>query len=227
MANLWKKLRARRRELDLTQKEVADYCGVTVASVSQWEAKETDRQAFPRQDNIQKLSEILQVEPNWFYTGDNNQSPIISAIANLEEDDFIKVKAKVDSRQLSKLWTKLKARRKELDLTQGEIAKHCDVTTATVSKWEHKSIEGRAYPRRDKLEKLCEILKVDMLWLLDENDSKTNTSVAQLEPSSQTPTFLQEQMKVINTYTDLIAKNKLIPADLTILKALADYIENR
>ncbi|WP_163832229.1 helix-turn-helix domain-containing protein [Spartinivicinus ruber] len=229
MSEIWKKLRARRRELDLTQKEVADYCEVSVTSVSQWESQAPERQAFPRQDKIQKLSEILQVDTNWFYSDDEDS--IFSAVSILEEDEYQKAKAKVNERQMSSLWSKLRKRRKELNLTQGEIAKYCEVSLAAVGKWESKDPETRAYPKRNKLQKLSEVLKVNHLWLLDGNESLSATQEHTDKISSNSispdPAFWQEQMRIINTYTDLVAKNKLTPADLKILDALAEYIINR
>lgn len=53
-------IKNRRLALGLTQKEVADYTGVAEATVSRWESAEINNM---RRDRIEKLSEILQVDP--------------------------------------------------------------------------------------------------------------------------------------------------------------------
>ena len=65
-------IKERRLHLGLTQKEVADYTGVTEATVSRWESGEISNM---RRDKIEKLSEILQVDPL-----------SIMAAQNIEED---------------------------------------------------------------------------------------------------------------------------------------------
>lgn len=53
-------LSSRRVELSLTQKQVADYVGVTEATVSRWESGKIDNM---RRDKIAKLANILRVSP--------------------------------------------------------------------------------------------------------------------------------------------------------------------
>lgn len=53
-------LRQRRLDLGLTMKEVADYVGVSEATVQRWEVGNI---ANMRRDRIQKLSEILRISP--------------------------------------------------------------------------------------------------------------------------------------------------------------------
>lgn len=54
-------LSIRRKELGKTQKEVAEYVGVTEATVSRWESGNI---ANMRRDKIQKLAEILETTPS-------------------------------------------------------------------------------------------------------------------------------------------------------------------
>ena len=58
--NIGKKISNRRVELSLTQKQVADYVGVTEATVSRWESGEIENM---RRDKIAKLANILKVSP--------------------------------------------------------------------------------------------------------------------------------------------------------------------
>lgn len=50
----------RRTELGLTQREVADYVGVSEATVSRWESGDIDNM---RRDRIAKLSAVLRISP--------------------------------------------------------------------------------------------------------------------------------------------------------------------
>ena len=58
--SIGKKLYARRKELSLTQKQIADYVGVTEATVSRWESGEIDNM---RRDKIANLARVLKVSP--------------------------------------------------------------------------------------------------------------------------------------------------------------------
>ena len=54
-------IRMRRLDLGLTQKEVADRCGVTEATVSRWESGDIKNM---RRDNIAILAHVLDVPPS-------------------------------------------------------------------------------------------------------------------------------------------------------------------
>ena len=51
---------SRRAELELTQKAVADYCGVSEGTVSRWESGDIDNM---RRDRIAALAQILRISP--------------------------------------------------------------------------------------------------------------------------------------------------------------------
>ena len=55
-----KRLYERRKELSLTQKQIADYVGVTEATVSRWESGEIGNM---RRDKIANLARVLKVSP--------------------------------------------------------------------------------------------------------------------------------------------------------------------
>lgn len=54
-------IKARRLDLGLTQKEIADRCGVTEATVSRWESGDIKNM---RRDKIAMLANILDVPPS-------------------------------------------------------------------------------------------------------------------------------------------------------------------
>lgn len=77
----------RRKELGLTQKEVADLVGVTEATVSRWESGEI---ANMRRDKIAALSNALKTTPNFIMTGKyDSVSEIPPGFAPLPEMDKV------------------------------------------------------------------------------------------------------------------------------------------
>ena len=76
------KIKQRRLELGLTLEKVANYVGVSKATVSRWESGEIENM---RRDRIAKLSEILRVKPNFIMgieTG--TKFPILNSIRNYD-----------------------------------------------------------------------------------------------------------------------------------------------
>lgn len=65
---IYKKIKQRRKELDLTIREVAQRIGVSAATVSRWESGEIVNM---RRDKIISLSKILQVSPSFFIDPEN------------------------------------------------------------------------------------------------------------------------------------------------------------
>ena len=64
--SIGKKIRERRNSLALTQRQVADYVGVTEATVSRWESGDIGNM---RRDKIAHLAKVLKVSPLLFITG--------------------------------------------------------------------------------------------------------------------------------------------------------------
>lgn len=66
-------LSERRKELGLTQKEVADAVGVAEATVSRWESGEI---ANMRRDRISALAKILKCSADFIMTGNQNEPTV-------------------------------------------------------------------------------------------------------------------------------------------------------
>lgn len=65
------RIKRRRKELKLTQKELATFIGISAASVTQWELGYTS----PSGKNLWKLSEILKCEVDWLLYGKEKPQP--------------------------------------------------------------------------------------------------------------------------------------------------------
>lgn len=61
MKDISLRIKAKRKELRLSQRELADLVGVTTSAISQWEREETN----PKGDNLIKLAESLGCSIEW------------------------------------------------------------------------------------------------------------------------------------------------------------------
>lgn len=67
---------------------------------------------------------------------------------------------------------KLYQLRKENNLSQEQLAEKCNVSRQAVSKWE----SGQGYPEMEKVLQLCDILKVDLDYLMRDNTSRSENT---------------------------------------------------
>lgn len=72
MKNIKEKIKQRRKDLNLSLEEIANYVGVSKATVSRWE---TGAISNMRADKIQKLAEILKVNPNFIIGHETTPTP--------------------------------------------------------------------------------------------------------------------------------------------------------
>jgi SOS-response transcriptional repressor LexA len=61
----------RRKELNLTQPDVAKFVGVTKAAVSKWEKGDS----YPKGENLYSLAKVLKCDANWLLTGQGSPDP--------------------------------------------------------------------------------------------------------------------------------------------------------
>lgn len=88
-----KRIAARRKELNLTQDQVAKYCGINRVSVSNWETIGKNGTS-PKGENLLSLSKILQCSPEWLITGDSkylddkvNEKPVSYTLGSFDPWD--------------------------------------------------------------------------------------------------------------------------------------------
>lgn len=61
----------RRKEMNMTQRELANAAGVSYSSISLWESDKTE----PTGKNLHSLAGGLQCTPTWILFGDDDQTP--------------------------------------------------------------------------------------------------------------------------------------------------------
>lgn len=77
-------IKSRRIELNLTQKDVADYVGVSEATLSRWESGEIKNL---RRNRIAALAKVLQIPPSTL-VGDLDIEPAAPIKQAISEDDI-------------------------------------------------------------------------------------------------------------------------------------------
>lgn len=68
---LGQRIRQRRKQIGLNQRELSKAAGVSYSSISLWEGDNT----APRGENLHKLSKALQCSPTWILFGDEDKTP--------------------------------------------------------------------------------------------------------------------------------------------------------
>ncbi|MBD8159204.1 helix-turn-helix domain-containing protein [Pantoea agglomerans] len=134
-----------RKALGLTQKQIAESCGVTASCVTQWEAG----QITPSSDKIISLASALNCGLHWLLTGDGRPAP---AENNQAEPTW-----KPDT-----LGDRIKSMRELRNLGQFYLASSIGVTRSCIEAWE----ENTTIPGCDRLMPLANALNCDPLWLL-------------------------------------------------------------
>lgn len=102
-------------------------------------------------------------------------------------------------------------RRRELGITQNDVAKELDVSSAAVSLWE----KGKAIPSSEKLYYLADILQCNINWLLM---GSGNTPATNHSPSSSSLTPDEEEL--LEFYNKIPRSER--PSIIAMVKSRAD-----
>lgn len=89
---------------------------------------------------------------------------------------------------------KLKALRRQNDLSQAALAEMCGVTQGSVSHWE----KGRAYPEMSIAQKLCAIFNVSLSELLDGEDTSSTAPKQQNAPADDLTEQIMAKARTMN-----------------------------
>lgn len=68
---LGQRIKQRRKQVGLRQKDLSKAVGVSESSISLWESDHT----APRGENLHELASALQCSPTWILFGDNDKTP--------------------------------------------------------------------------------------------------------------------------------------------------------
>jgi transcriptional regulator with XRE-family HTH domain len=121
-------IRRRRRELGLTQQQVAAACGVTHSAVAQWEGsarRDRGKPGRPSYDRLRDLAAVLQLDMAQLI-GDTKPRPVMLVVTDARELALID------------LWRRLSARQQET---------HLSLFYVSAGVPEPEPIQGRADPQ--------------------------------------------------------------------------------
>lgn len=105
-------------------------------------------------------------------------------------------------------------RRRELGITQSDVAKELEVSSAAVSLWE----KGKAIPSSEKLYYLADILQCNINWLLM-GSGGTPSLTPESSPSSLTP----DEEELLELYSKIPRSER--PGIIAMLKSRADEFD--
>ncbi|EHM6109636.1 helix-turn-helix domain-containing protein [Salmonella enterica] len=103
------RIKKRRKELNLTQREVAKLAQVSHVTISKWESDDNE----PQGRNLFQLSQALQCSPTWILYGDEDKQPALPVVS--EED---KITLDELEEQLLELFRALPSSEKERHVTE-------------------------------------------------------------------------------------------------------------
>ncbi|WP_391528508.1 helix-turn-helix domain-containing protein [Photorhabdus akhurstii] len=89
-ATIGERIHSRRRGLGLTQVQVGEEIGVSMAAISLWEKNKTS----PSSENLQKIAQVLQCSISWLLTGEDsvdNQVTTYNAGGNCSSNRILKI----------------------------------------------------------------------------------------------------------------------------------------
>lgn len=156
-------IRKKRIERGLTQKEVADYIGVTEATVSRWESSNINNM---RRDRIAKLANILKMSPADIVGISDNQDTSVSSIPE---------KASTSSRLAEALQMR--------NMKAIDLAKETGLSRGAISQY----LSGKIVPKRDNLILLAKALHVSESWLRGYDIDESKIHKVSAVPSGSEP----------------------------------------
>lgn len=187
------KIREARKDAKLTQNQLAVKVGTTKATISNYE----NRYSTPSNEMLVKLSETLNVSTDYLLDVESNQ---------------IRNKTKI---KMNTIGDRIKARRKELGLTQTELAKKINGSSQVVSNWER----GYSKPSSDDIANLAEALEVSVDFLF--NSKNKDSEVEKLKTKiKRYEDYLQESLEHWNSLGDKPVRAEVIAA------GIADFLDD-
>lgn len=170
--SIGKKIRERRIERGLTQREVANYVGVTEATISRWESSCIGNM---RRDRISKLANILKMSPADIVGVSDNKD------TSLESVDTVKTNIS------SRLTETLQMR----NMKAIDLAKETGLSRGVISQY----LAGRISPKRDNLFLLAKALHVSEAWLRGYNvDPKKINKVSDVPANTESINSLIKEL---------------------------------
>lgn len=148
MEKLHEKLKMLRKKEGFTQREVADFFGISQPVYQKWESGNRK----PTYENLSMLACIFDVSIDF----------LLSEYAEISKERYLKFKKEKKEEEKQQVFSvRLKELRLQHGLTQKELVELLGVKRNTYSDWEN----GKCKPNYEKLEKLADFFDVSLDWL--------------------------------------------------------------
>jgi transcriptional regulator with XRE-family HTH domain len=134
------RIRQNREMLGLSQAGLGEKVGRSQSTVKGWETDDH----YPRPDMLLRLAAVFGVDVSWLAFGDTDTR--IQSVRQHKDQT---------------IGTRIRTRRRELEITQVALAEMIGAPPTTVSSWEQR----KSSPRRDTVPRIARALRVSMRWL--------------------------------------------------------------
>ncbi|MBR2929379.1 MAG: helix-turn-helix domain-containing protein [Oscillospiraceae bacterium] len=127
--DIGRRIEHRRKELNLTLKDVADRAGVSLSTISRYERGEFDRIKLPV---VVAIANALHVSHDYIVC--KCDAPVYLSVPN---DPLLNYLPALSVKEANNIAQRIRSRREELGLTIDEVAKRIHLPPATITKLEH------------------------------------------------------------------------------------------
>ena len=166
---LGERLKERREELMMTQKDIADNIGVAVSTIQRYESGKIKDIKLPVIDAIAKF---LRVQPEWLMGYEEPEYAEPYSATDLQSKS-----AEIDNREIFS--KNLRFLMNQKNKSRKQVCSDLGIKYSTFSEWLH----GKKYPRIDKMEMLAQYFGVTKSDLIE----KRNISNGEIEIEDPSP----------------------------------------
>ena len=224
--NIGEMLRKRREELKKTQKEVAEYVGVSEGTISRWETGSVDNM---RRDRIAALAEVLSISPLKILgmkEGEDSK-PHVSATISFDHTSPLWAVSQVFLRMPKSVQKKISEKLSEIDKTFSRKVSKLLRISGDINGFMEKTglpfnivgklMQGEAIQiAPDEVERVAEYFQVDVVDLFFDNIERSEKKELQ-RSSSPVAKLLKREID---------ASSKYPPTVQLLIKALDEYLSS-
>ncbi|RDH44635.1 helix-turn-helix transcriptional regulator [Zooshikella ganghwensis] len=128
----------------------------------------------------------------------------------------------------TQLWERIKVARINAGLTQGDLARICQVTRTTTSRWESEDPEIRRKPRLSHLQKIAEATGQDIKFFFRSPNLSSTLSEARSVLMKETDSSLKEKSKrLLSDLTELVIDEDLCEVEVDMLLSIVSSIKDK
>ncbi|RDH41710.1 helix-turn-helix domain-containing protein [Zooshikella ganghwensis] len=176
---LCEKIRSAIDEAELSQKELAELCGVAASTVTMWLHKDPSKRTTPPLHTLMMISNATGVP--------------IREFTDLLDKEVDVGQFEKNGDKVIPDWERIKLARKSRKLTQADLGEACGVTRSSIANWE--SADKISSPKPRQLRRIAEITGIPFTWLSGETNS-TPENLIKLSSASKNDDLEKDLLKL-------------------------------